>query len=75
MDNYAIINVYITEVMLFNEVSLRRFKVHLQNRSNRIKNGRSKIVVSKTSISALNTVDIANKSPFSGIWPKVQILL
>ena len=32
VDNYAIINVYITEVMLFNEVSLRRFKVHLQNR-------------------------------------------
>ena len=29
VDNYAIVNVYITEVTLFNEVSLRRFKVHL----------------------------------------------
>ena len=33
--------------------------------ANRLKNGTSKIVVSKISISALNTVYIANKSPFA----------
>ena len=87
VDNYAIINIYITKVVVFAEVSFKRFKVHLQSRqniisiltitfqsqkvwsvknqisaANRLKNGTSKIVVSKISISALNTVYIDNKS-------------
>ena len=90
MDNYAIINIYITKVVVFAEVSFKRFKVHLQSRqnilsiltikfqsqkvwsvknqisaANRLKNGTSKIVVSKISLSALKTVYIANKTPFA----------